>query len=188
METTIDASSNSVRVTVIRAPEPVTARVQEELAECWAQTAGGAVGFPWPPVTVDDARDAVGGLMAQLDAGRTVLVIARDRDGLAGWVSLEHNQAALVAHWGSVRRLQTYPRARGRGIGSLLMKEVARVAREDDLEQLHLAVRGGMGLEDFYRKLGWQVVGSWPRALRFSDDDYRDEVLMWLDLTAPSPS
>jgi hypothetical protein len=49
-----------------------------------------------------------------------------------------------------------------------------------NLEQLHLAVRGGMGLEDFYEALGWQVTGRWPRKLRLAPGDTRDEILMIL--------
>lgn len=171
---------------VVRAPDLVSAELQEQLAACWAETAnsGGAVGFPWPPVALDDVRDAVDDLVAQVNAGRSSLIVARDPEGLAGWVSLDRNEAPLVAHWATVRRLQTHPRARGRGIGRLLMSELVHVAQADGLERLHLAVRGGMGLEDFYRRLGWEVVGSWPRALRLSRDDYRDEVLMSLDLGA----
>ncbi len=48
------------------------------------------------------------------------------------------------------------------------------------LEQLHLAVRGGMGLETFYGRLGWREVGRWPGALRLRPGDDRDEVLMLL--------
>ena len=48
------------------------------------------------------------------------------------------------------------------------------------LEQLHLAVRGGMGLEGFYGRRGWQVTGRWPGKLRFAPDDTRDEILMIL--------
>jgi hypothetical protein len=44
---------------------------------------------------------------------------------------------------------------------------------------LRLEARGGEGLEDFYRRLGWQEIGRWPGAFRFDDGD-RDEVLMLL--------
>lgn len=182
----MDPRSDAVSMQVMRAPQRPGVLLQEALAVCWAETTntGGAVGFPWPPVTIDDARGAVAELVTRLDAGRTLLVVAHDAEGLAGWVSLDHNDAALVGHWATVRRLQTHPRARGRGIGTLLMTELARTARDEGLEQLHLAVRGGMGLEDFYRRLGWVITGRWPRALRFGEDDYRDEVLMGLDLSA----
>ena len=49
------------------------------------------------------------------------------------------------------------------------------------LEQLHLAARGGTGLEAFYARLGWREIGRWPNALRLAADDTRDEVLMVLD-------
>jgi hypothetical protein len=48
------------------------------------------------------------------------------------------------------------------------------------LEQLHLAARGCVRLEDFYRRLGWMEIGRWPDALRLAPGDDRDEVLMIL--------
>jgi hypothetical protein len=48
------------------------------------------------------------------------------------------------------------------------------------LEQLHLAVRGGTGTEQFYGRLGWREVGRWPGALRLARGDDRDEILMIL--------
>lgn len=169
---------------VFRAPERPSVELQGQLAECWQATAnaGGAVGFPWPPVPDLQVREAVERLVAAIGAGDTVLVIARDAEGLAGWVSLDYNDARLVEHWATVRRLQTHPRARGRGVGTALMAELVRVAREDRLQQLHMAVRAGLGLEAFYEGLGWRIVGRWPDALRFGEGDYRDEILMAIRL------
>lgn len=63
-----------------------------------------------------------------------------------------------------------------------MMAEVASAAREDSgLEQLHLELRSGLGLEAFYESLGWQEIGRWPSALRLREED-RDEVLMFLPL------
>ena len=61
------------------------------------------------------------------------------------------------------------------------MTHARQVARQDmGLEQLHLAARGGMGLEHFYARLGWREIGRWPGALRLAPGDDRDEVLMVL--------
>jgi hypothetical protein len=61
------------------------------------------------------------------------------------------------------------------------MTYLRQIAHEDmGLEQLHLAARGGIGLEGFYARLGWREIGRWPSALRFGPDDTRDEVLMIL--------
>ena len=65
---------------------------------------------------------------------------------------------------------------------SALMEEVARAASQDlALEKLHLELRSGMGLEDFYQSCGWREIGRWPAALRLPAGDH-DEVLMALAL------
>ena len=52
--------------------------------------------------------------------------------------------------------MQTQLAHRNGGIGSALMHRLRGIARDEmGLEQLHLAVRGGTGLEDFYARLGW---------------------------------
>lgn len=179
-------SVGELHVSVVRAPDGLSRTLREELAACWMDTtnAGGAVGFPFPPVGLEDVRPAVDELAEAVAAGRSILLVARRDDRLVGWVSLDLNEFPLVAHWATVRRLQSHPSERGRGVGTSLMEELVRVARADGLERLRLAVRGGMGLEDFYQRLGWDVVGTWPRALRFGEGDDRDEVLMALELGA----
>lgn len=179
-------SAGDLRVSVVRAPGELSGRLRDELGACWMDTtnAGGAVGFPFPPVDRDEVRPAVDQLADEVAAGRSILVVARRGERLVGWVSLDLNEFPLVAHWATVRRLQSHPDERGRGVGTELMQELTRVARADGLERLRMAVRGGMGLEDFYRRLGWEVVGTWPGALRLGEGDDRDEVLMALELGA----
>src|ERR1700683_5305478 len=102
---------------------------------------------------------------------------ARSQDG----VVLSCDPSPLIAHWGTVNHLQTQPEHRDQGIGSALMRRLRQVARDEmGLEQLHLAARGGTGLEDFYARLGWREVGRWPGKLRLAPDDTRDEILMIL--------
>lgn len=56
-----------------------------------------------------------------------------------------------------------------------------QIARQEiGLEQLHLAARGGMGLERFYAKLGWREIGRWPGTLRLAPGEDCDEILMIL--------
>lgn len=151
------------------------------LVECWVAVtnAGGAVGFPFPPVSPADVAPAVDRLACDLDPGRCVLFRAGDPRAVQGWVVLRRDTAPLVAHRATVERLQTSPDWRGHGIGAALMDALEHYARTHlDLTQLHLAVRGRMGLETYYERLGWREVGRWPRALRLAADDLRDEVLM----------
>ena len=67
--------------------------------------------------------------------------------------------------------------------GVALMHRVRDIARDEmGLERLSLSARGGVGLEDFYRKVGWVEVGRWPGALRIAPGDDRDSILMSLTL------
>ncbi len=166
----------------LSSPADADATLLAALTACWTRVsdAGGAVGFPCVPVPPDEVAVATRDLVAALHDGQRLLVA--EVDGvLAGWLVLVENAAPLTRHWARLLRVQTGLPFRGQGIGAALVLEGARAARARGLEQLHIEVRSGLGLEDFYGKLGWQVVGRWPSALRLPDGD-RDELLMLLRL------
>ena len=165
-------------------PDQVSPGLRQELIDCWitVSNAGGAVGFPFPPVDATDVAPAADRLIAGLNPRRSRLLIARTGETLAGWVHLHGNPHPVIAHWGTVSHLQTLPACRGQGIGGALMAYARQVGRaEMGLEQLHLAARGGTGLERFYGRLGWTEIGRWPAALRLAPGDDRDEILMILN-------
>ncbi|MEV7966850.1 GNAT family N-acetyltransferase [Sphaerisporangium sp. NPDC088356] len=171
-----------VEIVQAKHPEDMTPEATRELVNCWMTVAnnGGAVGFAFPPVGIDDVSPVAEQLIADLDPEYNRLLLAKLDGVLAGWLSLSRYRDPLVPHWGMVKRVQTHPDFRGRGIGATLMQRVREVARDElGLEQLRLEARGEEGLEDFYRRLGWQEIGRWPGALRFDHGD-RDEVLMLL--------
>ncbi|WP_051096328.1 GNAT family N-acetyltransferase [Streptomyces sulphureus] len=154
-----------------------------ELVACWVAVAnaGGAVGFPFPPVGEAEVRPVAEKLFGEVGGGTCRLVTARVGGRMAGWLAVRRQSDPLVAHWGTVHHVQTHPAFRRRGVGAALMAEARRLAREEwGLEQLHLAARGGAGLEGFYERLGWREAGRWPGALRLSPGDDRDDVLMVL--------
>ncbi|MEU1851505.1 GNAT family N-acetyltransferase [Streptomyces sp. NPDC019990] len=169
-------------------PEEATAAVRRELTACWTAVvnAGGAVvpmDCPLPPVTEAALRPAVERIAGGLSPERGRLLLATVDGALAGWLLLRRDQHPLVAHCGVVNHVQTHVRFRGIGVGAALMRRARDVARHDlRLERLQLAVRSGLGLEEFYRKAGWTEVGRWPGALRVAPGDDRDEILMSLTL------
>lgn len=172
----------------LTAPAMVDPFVQRQLLECWREVsnAGGAVGFPFPPVSNEQVLSSLDAMIKSLDKPANRLLLATIDKELAGWLFLAGNSSELTAHWARVLRVQTALGFRKRGVGHALMAEVARAAAEDlTLEQLHLELRSGMGLEAFYQSCGWQEVGHWPGALRLPEGD-QDEVLMVLYL-CPAP-
>ena len=177
--------ASPLRMSWIDRPDALGDDQLAALAACWiaVSNSGGAVGFPTAPVDESAVREAAEALRASLGTHCRLLVGEED-DELAGWLVLQLNTAPLVAHWGTLLRVQTDPRFRGRGYGRVLMVEAVRMAESLGLEQLHIEVRGGQGIEDFYAALGWRIVGTWPSALRLRPGDDRDELLMLLELPA----
>jgi GNAT superfamily N-acetyltransferase len=152
----------------------------EDVVRCWLRVSndGGAVGFPFLPVEEADVREAAVAMRASLNDDCRLLA-AQVEGSLVGWLLLTMNSTPLTRHWATVSRVQTDLPYRGRGFSAAMLSEVERVARADlAVEQLHIEVRGGQGLEEYYSRLGWRVVGRWPAALRLSATDTRDEVLM----------
>ena len=167
-------------------PDDVPPELAAALTACWRDVAnaGGAVGFAeLLPVSDDDVAPVVDELVAELDPRLCRLLIAIRNGHPAGWLLLTENADPVIAHWGRVTRVQTAPSVRGTGVARALMTELHRSARDDlGLDSLRLEVRGDWGLEAFYERFGWKVIGAWPGALRFSQHGRRDEVLMALDL------
>ncbi|MEU6097057.1 GNAT family N-acetyltransferase [Streptomyces sp. NPDC047079] len=174
--------------TQITRPHELTCDLRRELVDCWVtvSNAGGAViphGFSLPPVSPREVGPVLDQIVHTLDPQRSRLLVATVEGVLAGWLLLRRDPHPLVAHCGVVNHVQTHTRFRGLGIGAALMRRVPVVARDEmGVERLALAARSGLGLEDFYRKLGWVEVGRWPGALRVAPGDDRDEILMSLAL------
>ncbi|MFF4607323.1 GNAT family N-acetyltransferase [Streptomyces sp. NPDC001339] len=176
-------NTDSIQLHQATTPHAVGPQLRSQLIDCWIEVtnAGGAAGFPFPPIDAQQAAPGVDAIIDSLAPDTCRLVMALAGGELVGWLNIRCDTFALVAHWGTLHHVQTRPAIRGRGVGAALVDEARRIAREEmGLEQLRLAARGGMGLEDFYGRLGWKEIGRWPGALRLSPDDDRDEVLMVL--------
>lgn len=172
-----------LEIVQIRHPAEISDDLRQAAIDCWIEVsnAGGAAGFPFPPVDPAEVRDAMETIIDNLHPDRNRLLVATIDGKLAGWLNVRSDRHPLFALWGTLHHVQTRLGVRGHGIGDALMHRVRDIARDQmGLEQLHLAARGGVGLEDFYGRLGWVEVGRWPGALRLGPDDDRDEVLMLL--------
>ena len=67
----------------------------------------------------------------------------------------------------------------GLGIGSIMMENCLAWCREQGIEQVELeVVAGNERALRMYRRFGFQVTGTRPRALKYPDGSYGDELFM----------
>ncbi|MEV7774938.1 GNAT family N-acetyltransferase [Kitasatospora sp. NPDC086791] len=159
--------------------------------------AGGAVGFV-APVTEDEVWDTADRQFAGVGPdGPDRLLVAYDGEGgeggegdggdgdrgrLVGVLFFESMRFEPMEHWRMLKRVMVHPDCQGRGYGAELLAEAERIARQWGLQSLRLTARGGLGLERFYARSGYQEVGRVPAAIRVAPGDDRDDITMWLDL------
>jgi GNAT superfamily N-acetyltransferase len=162
--------------------EPSAARspeLRDQLLEMWVDVtnAGGAVGFTAPAdvsavaSTLDAALDRVAG-------GTELLGILHQNGDVVGMAFLVDGNSALRRHWRTILRLMVRPELHGRGAGRLLLEGLHRSAMGLGLEQLMLTTRGGTGVEGFYERFGYSIVGRHPGAIRLAPGDDRDEIIL----------
>ncbi|MEV5963825.1 GNAT family N-acetyltransferase [Kribbella sp. NPDC051952] len=168
---------------VVEPEEALDPSVRADLLDTWiaATDAGGAVGFT-APAPVERIADTLDEALGRVAAGVDLLGVLHTGERYAGMGLLVDRGSALQAHWRTVLRVMVHPDHQGSGAGRLLMEGLRGSAVDLGLEQLELTIRGGLGLEKFYGPLGYRVVGNHPRAVRVAPDDYRDEIMLVLDL------
>ena len=163
----------------VRAVTVVDDALRAELLRCWTDVtnAGGAVGFV-PPVGPDDVAPVLDRLIEGVHSGRDVLALLTVDGSPAGFATLVASLSPLRRHWGTVLRVQVHPDHQGRGLGKVLMNGVHELARARGWEFLSLTARGGTGVDEFYRGLGYTEAGRLPGAIRLAPGDDRDEILL----------
>lgn len=159
--------------------------LRDGITELWADVsnAGGAVGFV-PPVTNDDVRPELVKHLVAMAEGRTRLLVGRDEEGaVAATAFLALNTHRLMAHWLWLYTVMVHPRHQGKGYGRDLMDAAADAARGiGGIEAIRLTCRGGIGVDRFYTSCGYKEVGRVPDAIRVSEGDDRDDIIMLLPL------
>ncbi|MBW1597462.1 GNAT family N-acetyltransferase [Streptomyces sp. JJ38] len=156
------------------------------VARLWADVvnAGGAVGFV-PPVTPDDVRPELLRHLTAMTVGHTRLLAGFDDAGeVKATAFLTLNTHRLMRHWVWLYTVMVHPASQRSGEGRALMAAAEEAARGlDGVRGIRLTCRGGLGLEHFYAACGYKEVGRVPDAIRVADDDFRDDITMWLPLT-----
>ena len=168
--------SNEVTVEI----DPITTpQLEAEIIDHWVDVtnAGGAVGFV-PPVEPKVIEPVAKMMLSKVADREAHLVVARLGHRLIGFSFLVYRPGPLFRHWATIKNLQVHPDMQREGIGTILIEAIHDAGRRAGLEQVHLTVRGGTGIEAFYEKLGYEVVSRVPDMIRVAEGDDREELYL----------
>jgi GNAT superfamily N-acetyltransferase len=93
---------------------------------------------------------------------RSIILIARDSEGVVGTVQLQPAWAPNQPHRGDVAKLIVHRRARHRGIGRALMHALEQAAQAAGFTLLLLDTCKGYDAERLYASTDWIRVGEVP--------------------------
>jgi ribosomal protein S18 acetylase RimI-like enzyme len=113
---------------------------------------------------------------------RTVVLAARDEQGIAGTVQLQPAWPPNQPHRADVAKLIVHRRARRLGVGRALMQELERHARELGFTLLLLDTCKNSAAEKLYTSLGWVRVGEVPNFALNPDGSWCDTVFFYKPL------
>ena len=164
---------------VVGAPDARSPQLREQLLGMWVDVtnAGGAVGFT-PPADVCAVATTLDTALDRVAAGKDLLGILRQNGNAVGMGFLVDPGSTLRRHWRTILRLMVRPELQGTGAGRLLLEGLHGTAADLGLEQLMLTTRGGTGVEGFYERFGYSIVGRHPGAIRLAPGDDRDELIL----------
>ncbi|MBF7958807.1 GNAT family N-acetyltransferase [Rahnella victoriana] len=142
---------------------------RDELAQLLvdANSQGACVGFPH--ITGHkEAEDAFHDLRPALSQNERLLWIARDAQGVIGTVQLDLAHSSEQSHQAEVVTLLVSSRAKRRGVGRLLMRELENTAQELRCSVLSSDMQSGSEAEAFYRAQGYRCAELRQDAVRYS--------------------
>ena len=120
--------------------------------------AGHSIGYLRPP-SVEVATTYWQGVFAP----NVRLLLARDDGRIVGTAQLELATKENGRHRAEVNRVLVHPAAQGKGVGRLLMIQIEEVARREGRSLLYLDTNSEGPARAFYRRLGWEEVGTIPQ-------------------------
>jgi GNAT superfamily N-acetyltransferase len=146
------------------------------LADC---VAGGASVSYLAPFSQAEARDAVEGMIAEVERGRRLLLAAFADGELVGTVQVILAMPPNQPHRAEIAKLLVHRRARRRGIAQRLMERAEAEARNEGKTLLVLDTVTGADGERLYVRLGWTRVGVIPGYALFPDGRPCDTSVFW---------
>lgn len=119
-----------------------------------------------------------------LDKGEVLLWIARDEQGLVGFVKLEPGLEAGALNRAVIKSLLVHRRARRQGVGKKLIAALEKAALINHRGLLSLEVQAGTPAEAFYRAQGYRCLGELPDYACSQDGFYHPAAIYYKRLFA----
>jgi GNAT superfamily N-acetyltransferase len=165
----------------VRRLDPAEARERlDELAAVLEDcVAGGAsVGY-MAPFSLDDARTAFEGFVAEAERGGRIVLAAFAADRLVGTAQVVLALPQNQPHRAEIARVLVHRSARRRGVAAALMATAEQAARDEGRTLLVLdAVTDGDAAR-LYERLGWTTVGVVPGFALYPDGRPCDTTYFW---------
>jgi acetyltransferase len=152
-----------------------------------AVDSGASVGF-LPPLPADEAEAYWQDVVAAIDAGHRVLLVAHEPGAgheLLGTVQLDLATRPNALLRAEVSKLLVHTRARRRGVARQLLEALEREAQQLGRSTLVLDTRHGDAAEVLYQNMGYQFVGAIP-AYFINHDGQPHATAMYYKLLATS--
>lgn len=175
-------------VEIERLRPPVSEADIGGLAEVLADAVESGAAVSFLSLTPAEAADWWRKLFSAPASG-TIVLVARDAEGIVGTVQLLPAWAPNQPHRADIAKLIVHRRGRRKGIGKALMWAVEREAGTAGFRLLVLDSKRGDAGEHLYRALGWTVAGTIPRyALDTDGVTPHDTVVFYKELPAGGPA
>mgnify|MGYP001331393383 CR=1 len=153
--------SAPLAITELAAPD---ARDVGELADVLIDCVEGGASVSFMlPLARDHALAFWHRVAGEAEAGRRVLLVARDALGICGTVQLILDLPDNQPHRADVAKMLVHRRARRRGLGAALMRAAEAAARSRGRDLLVLDTVTDSDASRLYERQGWVRVGDIPR-------------------------
>lgn len=159
----------------------ITGELAGVLVDCVDR--GASVSF-YPPLDPQRAAKFWEAKIADLAAGRRILVVAKEANRVAGTVMVEFIATDNQPHRGEVQKLLVHSDFRRRGLATALMAAVEKASLAAGRTLLVLDTQKDSPAETLYRQLGWQRAGEIPGFIRNPAGFYESTVIFYKNLRA----
>jgi GNAT superfamily N-acetyltransferase len=144
--------------------------------------AGAPVGFVWP-FTFAEARKYFEDLVPAVNAGKRIMMVAKDAGRIVGSMQLDLDVPPSQFHRAAGRKLLVHADVRHRGVGTALMIAMEDEARKAGRTLVDFVALAGGAPERLYVSIGYKIAGIIPDCDHLPDGTLCSAAVLYKHLT-----